>query len=185
MLNVVRAVDERSGGSQPAVAEPPKSRRVRAAISTRGRVAMAKLLADATDEELERRFGSPLSQRALFTVMTRSFQPRLAVGFRGEIAVELTHSGENDPQRVSHWWTIEIDSPRAIARHRTPRDPMVTIHSSVPDFIRMFSGMVNPVTMFMEGRVLCTGDVSTAPRLIEMFGGVDPDEVPVEIPGAG
>ncbi len=55
--------------------------------------AIAELVRGASDEQLERRFGSELAQRAIFTGMARQFEPRFAFGFEGDIAYELSHHG--------------------------------------------------------------------------------------------
>ena len=45
----------------------------------------------ASDEQLERRFGSDFAQRAIFTGMARQFEPKFAYGFEGDIvAYELS-----------------------------------------------------------------------------------------------
>jgi tetratricopeptide (TPR) repeat protein len=118
---------------------------IRAALSTRGRAAMAKLLEQATDEELDRRFGSVVAQHTMLGAMARSFQPRMALGFEGDVLLGLTRPRETDEGRASDWWTIQVASRRARVRHRTSDAPAVTIHCSVPDFVRVFSGQTNMV----------------------------------------
>jgi class 3 adenylate cyclase/tetratricopeptide (TPR) repeat protein len=149
----------------------------RAAVSTRGRATLARLFGDDSDEELERRFGSALAQRALLTGMARSFQPRLALGFQGEIQYELIHVGGADAARASDWWTIRVDGSKAVARHRTAHDPAVTVHVSVPEFVRLFSGEDDPVAAILDGRLTAEGDLLLGARLTEMFGAVSPSDV--------
>src|SRR5215218_2014781 len=57
-----------------------------------GQEALARLVRGATDEQLERRFGGELAQRAIFTGMARQFEPNLAFGFEGDLAYELRHA---------------------------------------------------------------------------------------------
>ncbi|MEA2348353.1 MAG: hypothetical protein QOG62_2140 [Thermoleophilaceae bacterium] len=149
---------------------------MRAAVSTRGRAAMARLLDGSSDEELERRFGSVVAQRAVLGAMTRSFQPRMAHGFEGNVQLELTRPREDDSGRASDWWTISVARRRASVRHRTTDSAAVTIHCSVPDFIRLFSGEANLVSAWVEDRLQLEGDLILGSRLIEMFGGVKPFE---------
>jgi class 3 adenylate cyclase/tetratricopeptide (TPR) repeat protein len=149
----------------------------RAAVSTRGRDTLGKLLGDVSDDALDRRFGSPLAERALLTAMARSYQPRLAFGFQGEIQYEFTHPPGADGERPSDWWTIRIDGTRAVARHRTAHNPAVTVHLSVPTFVRIFSGEDDPVAAMLEGRVTAEGDLVLGARLTEMFGAVSPSDV--------
>ena len=148
----------------------------RATLSTRGRAALARLTGDASDEGLERSFGSRLAQRALMTAMTRSFQPRLALGFVGEVQLELIRGGSGGDVG-SDWWAIEVSAKRASARRRIAVSPAVTMQLRIPDFVRIFSGLENPILAWVEGRLRVEGDVLLAARLIEMFGGVNPSEV--------
>jgi hypothetical protein len=148
----------------------------RAAVSTRGRAAMARLLDGSSDDELERRFGPVVAQRAVLGAMVRSFQPRMAYGFEGDVQLELTRLRESDAGRGSDWWTISVAKRRASVRHRTTPNPAVTIHCAVPDFIRLFSGDVNLISAWVDGRLQLEGDLILGSRLIEMFGGVKPFE---------
>jgi tetratricopeptide (TPR) repeat protein len=147
----------------------------RAAVSVRGRAGMARLITDYSDDELERRFGSAVAQRALFTAVTRSFQPRMAYGFEGEILFELMHTGERR-DRPPDWWTLRIEGDRATARRRTAHEPATVLHLGVPDLMRLISGLANPVSLLLSRRVRAEGDILMGPRLPEMFGGVAPFE---------
>jgi len=151
----------------------------RAALSTRGRAALGKLFGGAPDEALERRFGSHVAQRALFGAMAKSFQPRAAYGFEGEIAFELSHfreEGAERPPPPDHW-TIRIKGSRAFARRRTAEEPAVSVRIGIPDFVRLFSGELNPVAVWVDRRGRVDGDITLGARLVEMFGGVVPFEV--------
>jgi class 3 adenylate cyclase/tetratricopeptide (TPR) repeat protein len=162
----------RLGGRAALIASEAK-----AAVSTRGRATIAKLFGDASDEELERRFGSPLAQRAMLTAVARSFQPRLSFGFEGEIAYELTHSTRPGGSGESDWWTIRIEGGKAVARKRQAEAPAVTVHISVPVFVRLTCGEDNPVAAMLEERLMAEGDLMLGARLTEMFGAVSPSDV--------
>jgi class 3 adenylate cyclase/tetratricopeptide (TPR) repeat protein len=152
----------------------------RALISTRGRAAMARLVGDGTDSDLEKRFGSPLALRSLMTAMARGFQPSMAFGFEGEIQFEIlpSRSTRRDDDRTSeHWWTIEVHGTKATAKHRPADDPVVTLRASVADFVRLIAGAVNPVTMWIDKRAHVEGDITLANRLVEMFGGEEPLDI--------
>jgi tetratricopeptide (TPR) repeat protein len=152
----------------------------KAAVSTRGRATIARFFGDASDDELEHRFGSPLAQRALLTAMAHSFQPRLAFGFEGEIAYELIHANRPGGAGESDWWTIRIEGGKAVARKRPAEAPAVTVHMSVPVFVRLFSGDDDPVAAMLDGRLAADGDLVLGARLTEMFGAVSPSEVLLE-----
>ncbi len=154
----------------------------RALISTRGRAAMARLVGDGTDSDLEKRFGSPVALRSVIMAMAHGFQPSMAFGFEGEIQFEIlpSRSTRRDDDRTSeHWWTIEVHGTKATARHRPATDPAVTIRTSVADFIRIIAGAVNPVTMWIDKRVEVEGDLTLGTRLVELFGGEEPLDIRV------
>ena len=47
----------------------------------------------------------------------------------------------------------------------------------MPNFVRLLAGDLNPVAAFLDRKIAVEGDVITAVRLSEMFGGVVPAEV--------
>jgi class 3 adenylate cyclase len=143
----------------------------RAGLSRRGRAVIARRLAAVSDSDLERLFDHPLAQRALFTAMARAFQPRLALGFEGELGFELYVEYGREP-RPPQWWTLRVAGGRAWARHRASRDAAMVAHLRLADFIRLVTGERNPVALWVENDVLVEGDVLIAPRLVDMFGGV-------------
>lgn len=160
------------GADAYATLKPAKVRRLRAAVSTRGRAVLARTLSDTSDEDLERRFGNRVAQRTLFTTMAQSFQPSMAYGFTGQIEIELT-----SPGKETSWWTIDVQATKAVVRHGRSEDAVLSLSSSVPWFVRVFSGLANPVGAWLDGNMRAEGDIVAAPRVIDMFGGVDPNDV--------
>jgi tetratricopeptide (TPR) repeat protein len=167
-------------GDDPHVHAQRRRRRrddVKAAISTRGRASLGRIVGDASDEDIERRFGSKLALRGLFSGMAQGFQPRMALGFEGEISFEVWQQTASGTARTSDWWTIQITSTKATARHRTAKAPAATIHAPLPDLIRVVAGLSNPVTMWVEKRIEVDGDILLSTRLVELFGGEEPLEI--------
>lgn len=152
----------------------------KATVSTRGRGIAGRLLRNASPDDLERRFGSLIAQRALLTGMATSFQPRMAYGFEGELELQLSHVGEERPVRAPDWWTITIRDGRAVARHRPAKQPAMSLRAELPVFLLLFAGELNPVGAWLEGRIQIEGDVLLGARMIELFGGVMPLEDLVE-----
>ena len=142
-------------------------------LSRRGQEALRRMVSGASDEKLERRFGSPLAQRAIFTAMARGFTPKMAFGFEGEVVYELIHS-DGAARRGSDSWTLEVRGNRAVARPGNGRKPAVTVRMTVPDFARLAAGETHPMTALLEGRTHVEGDFQVASRLTEMFGGPSP-----------
>lgn len=128
-----------------------------------GRRAFARLISGRTDAQLERHFGRT-AQRVFFYGMARAYDPKKAAGFAGELEFRLGGT----------YWTIKVRGERAHARPGRAADPVVSVHTSTADFLRMLSGDANPAAMLLDGRVRVHGDFDVAPRISEMFGGPSP-----------
>jgi alkanesulfonate monooxygenase SsuD/methylene tetrahydromethanopterin reductase-like flavin-dependent oxidoreductase (luciferase family) len=132
-----------------------------------GQEALAALVRGASDEQLERRFGNRLAQRAVFEGMARRFEPKLAFGFEGDVAYELTHHGDGRPPER---WTVRVRDGSASALPGVDGDPAITFRLSVPDFARLVAEVVDPQELLFAGRFEIEGDLSLATRIPEMFG---------------
>jgi hypothetical protein len=133
-----------------------------------GQEALARLVRGASDEQLERRFGSDLAQRAIFTGMARQFEPKFAFGFEGDIAYELSHHGNGKaPSR----WTVRVRDGAAAALPGPTDAARITFRLSIPDFVRLIAEEVEPQELLFSGRFDVEGDLSLATRVPEMFGG--------------
>jgi alkanesulfonate monooxygenase SsuD/methylene tetrahydromethanopterin reductase-like flavin-dependent oxidoreductase (luciferase family) len=129
--------------------------------------ALARLVRGASDAQLERRFGSRLAQRAIFTAMARQFEPEFAFGFEGEIRYVLQHHGNSKPP--AHW-TIRVQNGRAVAVPGPSGAPAVTFGLTIPDFARLVSEEIDPQELLFAGRFAVDGDLTLATRVPEMFG---------------
>lgn len=128
---------------------------------------LARLVERAGDGHLERRFGSEVAQRMLFTAMAMSFRPEAAGGFQGDLVYELTRPATGASALV---WTIQVAAGRATARPGTARDAALTLRYPLADFLRMAAGQLDPATPLLQDRATVEGDLSLAARLPEMFG---------------
>jgi alkanesulfonate monooxygenase SsuD/methylene tetrahydromethanopterin reductase-like flavin-dependent oxidoreductase (luciferase family) len=139
----------------------------RRALQRQGQGAVARLVRGASDEQLERRFGSDLAQRAIFTAMARRFEPKLAFGFEGDIAYELAHHGNG---KASSRWTVRVRDGAATVVGGVDGSPAVTFKLGVPDFARLVAEEVDPQELLFSGRFDVQGDLTLATRVPEMFG---------------
>ncbi len=174
-------IDESSelAGAGPARRPPPSARarlehewgQLRGAARHRGVALMARFVRTAEEEQLERRFGTAIAQRILFTAMTRSFVADAAGGFEGEIVYELERPVTRaDPIR----WTVEIANGRASARRGAGVDPKLTLRFQLADFIRTAAGTIDPAEPLLNNRASFEGDLALAARVPEMFGAPSP-----------
>jgi alkanesulfonate monooxygenase SsuD/methylene tetrahydromethanopterin reductase-like flavin-dependent oxidoreductase (luciferase family) len=128
---------------------------------------LGRLVDGAGDSEVERRFGSAIVQRAIFTGMARSFDPEAAAGFKGRVVYELAR-----PATGAHLtrWTIEVMDGRATARPGGAADAALTLRFDLADFVRVAAGTLDAATPLLEDRASFEGDFALAARLPEMFG---------------
>jgi alkanesulfonate monooxygenase SsuD/methylene tetrahydromethanopterin reductase-like flavin-dependent oxidoreductase (luciferase family) len=132
-----------------------------------GQQAMARLVRGASDAQLERRFGSDLAQRAIFTGMAKQFEPKFAYGFEGDIAYELSHHGNGKaPSR----WTVRVRDGAATVVPGIGNSPAITFKLSIPDFARLVAEEADPQELLFSGRFGIEGDLGLATRVPEMFG---------------
>jgi alkanesulfonate monooxygenase SsuD/methylene tetrahydromethanopterin reductase-like flavin-dependent oxidoreductase (luciferase family) len=143
----------------------------RTALQRQAQDGLARFVRGATDEQLERRFGNQIAQKAIFTGMARAYNPKFGAGFEGDILYELEHHmdghGSRDPER----WTIRIKGDNASVVPGGSPDPAVTLHFRIPDFARVVANEQPVPELLFSGRFTVTGDFQVASRLSEMFGG--------------
>jgi alkanesulfonate monooxygenase SsuD/methylene tetrahydromethanopterin reductase-like flavin-dependent oxidoreductase (luciferase family) len=159
------ARSRRDGGLRSRVADLAEE--TRRSLRRGGQSALARLVRGASDAQLERRFGSDLAQRAIFTGMARQFEPNLAFGFEGDIAYELAHHGNGKaPSR----WTVRVRDGAAELVQGIEGTPAITFKLSIPDFARLIAEEVDPQELLFSGRFDIHGDLALATRVPEMFG---------------
>ena len=150
-----------------------RSRPIRALAARGGRKALAAMVRDLDDTEIERRYADPRRQRALMRATARGFQPAQAAGFSGAIAYELQPFAIEPPPDAPWRWAIEVDAEAGRARvlEPAPLDPAVTVFLGLADWVRVMAGIENPLSVMVTGRCSVEGDVTVAARLEAMFGG--------------
>ncbi len=159
------ARSRRDGGLRRRLGELGEE--ARRTLQRGGQEAVARLVRGASDAQLERRFGSDLAQRAIFTGMARQFEPRLAFGFEGDIGYELAHHGNGKPPSR---WTVRVRDGAATVIAGADGPSAVTFKLGIPDFARLIAEEVDPQELLFGGRFDVEGDLSLATRVPEMFG---------------
>ncbi len=162
-------------GREPPPSSPAieRSRPLRALTARGGRRALATLVGERSDAELERRFLEPKRQRGLLRAMARGFQPAEAAGFSGILSYELEPFEVEAPPEAPWRWAIEVDSVAGRARlvEPAPLDAAVTVHMGLAQWVRVMAGVDNAITAMAAGRCSVEGDVMLAVRMEAMFGG--------------
>jgi alkanesulfonate monooxygenase SsuD/methylene tetrahydromethanopterin reductase-like flavin-dependent oxidoreductase (luciferase family) len=159
------ARSRRDGGLRRRLSELGEE--ARRSLRKGGQQAVAGLVRGASDEQLERRFGNDLAQRAVFAGMVRQFEPRFAFGFEGDIAYELAHHGNAKPPSR---WIVRVKDGSATALAGIDGAPAITFRLSIPDFARLVAEEVDAQELLFAGRFDVEGDLTLAGRVPEMFG---------------
>jgi alkanesulfonate monooxygenase SsuD/methylene tetrahydromethanopterin reductase-like flavin-dependent oxidoreductase (luciferase family)/putative sterol carrier protein len=134
-------------------------------VQRAGEAAFGALVRGRSDAQIDRILGSDAALRVLFKAMESSFDPRAAAGWEGSVQYEL-----DSARRGVRRWGIEVHGDHAHARQGPVDSPAVTIKTSVPTFMRVAAGEVNPAKALLEGEMDLRGDLGVAARLGEMFG---------------
>jgi alkanesulfonate monooxygenase SsuD/methylene tetrahydromethanopterin reductase-like flavin-dependent oxidoreductase (luciferase family) len=150
---------------------PPPRVRARRAVRERAIKLLSRAVDGAGDAALERRFGSRIAQRAMFSAMAAAFEPDAAGGFEGRLVYELDRPATGAPPSR---WTIEVLDGRAVARPGAASNPALTIRFALSDFVRVAAGTIDPAVPLLRDRASFEGDFSLAAKLPEMFGAPSP-----------
>ncbi|MBN1527419.1 MAG: LLM class flavin-dependent oxidoreductase [Thermoleophilaceae bacterium] len=159
------ARSERAGGLRERAADLGEE--VKRTLQRQSQEVLARFVRGASDEQLERRFGNQIAQRAIFTSMARQFEPRFAYGWEGDIAYELSHHGNGAPPAR---WIVRVKDGAAQALPDPGGEPAVTFKLSVPDFARLVAEEADPQELLFSGRFQVEGDLGLAAKVPEMFG---------------
>jgi len=178
---LVRAArTRRAGGLRERLGELGEE--ARRALRQGGQELLARLVRGASDQQLERRFGNRLAQRAIFTGMARQFEPKFAFGFEGDIVYELERGdgragdgasrppGAGGRRGEPFRWTVRVKNGGATVLPGADGAPAVTFRLSVADWARLLAEEADPGELLFAGRFHVEGDLQMAMRVPEMFG---------------
>jgi putative sterol carrier protein len=107
---------------------------------------------------------APLTIDELMTRLPQAFVPEKAGDL--EATVQFYFTGE----RASDWWVVIRDGTCLTGRGEKPA-PNVTIKVDGQDYIDLVNGDLNPLSAFMQGKLIVSGDVTLAMRLRSLFEG--------------
>ena len=100
--------------------------------------------------------------KEIFEKMPDAFLPEKAANLNATVQLELTGEGAGD-------WVVKIaNGAIAIDEGRTEA-PNLTLTMAANDYVALSRGEVNPVNLFMAGKVKLQGDMTLAMKFPEMF----------------
>jgi alkanesulfonate monooxygenase SsuD/methylene tetrahydromethanopterin reductase-like flavin-dependent oxidoreductase (luciferase family) len=132
---------------------------------------LGRLVDGASDEQVEKRFSSPLALRALFAGMARSYVSDAVPEFEGRLLYELSRPETGQPPVR---WTIRVHNERASAHQGADNGAQLKIRFTLADFVRIAAGAIDPAEPLIAGRASFDGDFALAAKLPEMFGAPSP-----------
>jgi putative sterol carrier protein len=103
-----------------------------------------------------------LTPEILFSRMPKAFQPEKAVGVDAVIQFDL--SGAQGGQ-----WVATIKDGKCSVEKGKVENPKLTLMADAVDYVGIFTGKVNPMSAFGEGKIKLKGDLGLAMKLMNFF----------------
>jgi putative sterol carrier protein len=96
------------------------------------------------------------------TRLAAAFVPEKAVGVDATIQLKLTGT------QAAEWHVTIKDGKCAIAQG-TASAPKLTVTVDSGDFVKIFSGQMDGMQAFMQGKLKLAGDMNLAMKLLSLF----------------
>jgi putative sterol carrier protein len=97
--------------------------------------------------------GSPKFLDGVFEGMSTAFNPSKAGEQQATVQYEITAPDG------AHAYSMRIADGRCQVERGAAESPRVTIRAALPDFLRLITGKVNGVQLFMTGKLKVSGDL--------------------------
>ena len=94
--------------------------------------------------------------------MPAAFLPDKAAGVDAGVQLKLTGSQASD-------WYVTIKDGKCTAAQGSLPAPNLTLTADADDFIRIFTGQLDGMQAFMQGKLKLAGDMSLAMKLMSLF----------------
>ena len=104
----------------------------------------------------------PLTVAQLMEKMPGAFLPEKAAGLDVVIQFKFTGSEPGD-------WFAAIKDGKVTVEQGTHESPKMTLTADSKDYVGIFTGEIDPMKAFMEGKLKLAGDLNLAMKLTQMF----------------
>lgn len=94
--------------------------------------------------------------------LTAAFVPEKAAGLDAGVQLKLTGPQGSD-------WTVIIKDGRCEAAEGSLPAPDLTLTVDADDFVRIFTGQLDGMQAFMQGKLKLAGDMNLAMKLMGLF----------------
>jgi len=104
----------------------------------------------------------PLTVSQLMEKMPQAFIPEKATGLDAVIQFKFAGTEPGD------WYAIIKDGIVSVAQgvHESPK---MTLTADSSDYVKLFTGELDGMQAFMQGKLKLTGDLNLAMKLTQMF----------------
>ena len=103
-----------------------------------------------------------LTVAELMEKMPGAFIPEKAAGLDAAIQFKFTGAEPGDWNAVIKDGTVDV----ARGTHPTPK---MTLSADSQDYVKIFTGELDGMQAFMQGKIKLTGDLNLAMKLMQMF----------------
>jgi len=104
----------------------------------------------------------PLTVEQLMEKMPGAFIPEKAQGV--DAAIQFNFTG----QEPGDWYAVIKDGKVDVSRGTIP-SPRMTLKADSQDYVKIFTGELDGMQAFMQGKIKLTGDLNLAMKLMQMF----------------
>jgi putative sterol carrier protein len=112
--------------------------------------------------ETKRRTKMPLTIKDLMSKMPGAFMPEKAPGL--DAAIQFKFSGAEAGE-----WYAEIKDGKCTTAQGVHPSPKMTLTADSSDYVKIFTGELDGMAAFMQGKIKLAGDLNLAMKLTQMF----------------
>ncbi len=105
----------------------------------------------------------PLTITELMSKMPGAFLPEKAQGL--DVVIHFKFTGENPGE----WNAVIKDGKCAVAQGIPSKAPTMTLTADSADYVKIFTGELDGMQAFMQGKIKLGGDLNLAMKLMQMF----------------
>ena len=104
----------------------------------------------------------PLTISDLMSKMPSAFQSEKAPGL--DAAIQFKFTG---PEAGN--WYAEIKDGKCVTAQGEHPSPKMTLSADSADYVKIFTGEIDGMAAFMQGKIKLAGDLNLAMKLTQMF----------------
>src|SRR5687768_15089067 len=104
----------------------------------------------------------PLTVEELMQKMPGAFIPEKAQGVDADIQFKFTGTEPGE-------WVAAIRDGKVEVARGTHHSPKMTLTADSSDYVKIFTGELDGMQAFMQGKIKLAGDLNLAMKLMQMF----------------